>query len=365
MPSTVHDLVDELDVVDLTALAGEQGPCVSFYLPAGRTKEDAQRAPLELRALLDDAETTLRETRAQDEAEQMLQGVHELLSDTVFWNQQGEGLAIIVCGGQTKAIRLAFDPGRRVAVGDDPHLVPLIDVLEHHGPYHVLAMSLGRVRLFSGTWASLESIDLGPIPESVEEMDRRHRVEPQLQHQPQPASRGAATFHGHGGRDVSDVILEKFVSEVSHGVRTRLGAASKTPLYLASVQEYLPLLQATGQLPMLRPHMITGNPDSLAVHELLDRVRELVKADAHDAEQTLREQMDGATGRGQLTADRSDLQRAAGEGRINTLVVDASTVTGPDDRIDALVSQTLQHGGQVRTLENLPQDAPVVAMLRY
>lgn len=365
MPSPVRDLVDELDVVDVTGLIESVAPCVTFYLPAGRTKEDAQRAPLELRALLDEADALLRDAYPAETSEQVLGAVRGLLDDREFWNRQGEGLAVFASADGMRVMRLSHEPARRVSVGEHPHLVPLIDTIDHHFGYHLLALSQGKVRLFEGTWSSLEPLDLGPVPASIEDMERRHESEPELQHQHQPASRGTATFHGHGGRNVAEVAADKFVLEVAAGVRARLGAASTTPLYLAAVGEYLPRLQATGQLPTLRERMITGNPDALAAHELHERVRELVTADAGEVDEALRGELDRATGAGRLAVEQGDVARAATEGRVDRLVVDPSADAGSDARIDELVAKTLQQGGRVSTLRELPDEVPAVAVLRY
>lgn len=365
MPSAVRDLVDELGEPDLTGLAELSAPCVSLYLPTGRTKEDAQRAALELRALLKEAQVSLSEMLDEAEAERLLADAQALLDDREFWNEQAEGLAVFASSEGTRLIKLATDPGRKVSVGDAPHLVPLIDVIDHHGPFTVLAMSQGQVRLFSGTWASLEPLDLGPVPSSVEDMERQHESEPELQHQHQPASRGTATFHGHGGKEVSDIMLDKFVHEVATGVRSRLGAASTTPLYLAAVEEYLPRVQATGQLPMLRPAMVTGNPDAVPPRELHEKVRELVVTDTREQDESRRGDLDRAASRGMLATDRAEMLRAAEEGRVDSLFVDPTQVTAPEAAIDSMVVCTLRMSGGAHTLEGLPGGVPLAAILRF
>lgn len=197
-------------------------------------------------------------------------------------------------------------------MGDVPHLVPLLHGAPEHGAYNLLALGLGEVRLYEGTWTTLTPLDLGPIPASVEDMERLHQSEPELQHQHQPSSRGVATFHGHGGLNVGEVIVDKFILEVATGTRERLGAASTGPLYLAAVEEHLPRLQATGHLPTLSDEVIGGSPEGSAPHELLERVRLLLSAAAERHREDLREQLDVAASRGLLATDLGGPARRRG-----------------------------------------------------
>jgi len=364
MPTTIRDLVDELDVLDLTGLSELGSPCVSFYLPTGRTHLDAPRAVLELRSLVDEAARELASSVATEEIGQILERPRALLDDRDFWQHQGEGLAVFASSEAMRVIRLAGDPGRRVSVADAPHLVPLVEAVDHHGPFYLLALALGEVRLFAGSWSALEPLDLGPIPASVEDMERRHETEPELQHQHTPASRGTATFHGHGGREISDVVLGKFIAEVAAGVRRRIGAASQAPVYLAAVEEYLPRLRSTGQIPTLRPAVITGSPEGTPGHELFERVRPLIAADRAARDARLREALDSAAGRRRL-ATSQEVMSVAAEGRVDTLVLDPEVIDAPEADLDRAVMQTLTEGGGVHTLTALPDGAPAAAILRY
>ncbi|MDN5547417.1 MAG: hypothetical protein L0H03_19340, partial [Rhodococcus sp. (in: high G+C Gram-positive bacteria)] len=88
MTAAVRDLVDELDALDLADLARLASPCLSVYLPTGRTHHDAGRAPLELRALLDEAREDLSDDR-RDLAGPAFDRAASLVGDKRFWNEQG------------------------------------------------------------------------------------------------------------------------------------------------------------------------------------------------------------------------------------------------------------------------------------
>src|SRR5687767_412911 len=75
-------------------LRGE-GPCVSLFLPTHRAGRDVQQAPIRLRKLLRQAADRLEADGVDaSDIERLLDPLHELLDDRLFWQYQIDGLAV-------------------------------------------------------------------------------------------------------------------------------------------------------------------------------------------------------------------------------------------------------------------------------
>lgn len=239
--------------------------------------------------------------------------------------------------------------------------------------FHLVALSKNRVRLFSGTRDALTELPLGPIPASLQDMERRQQREPELQHQHEPPASGTATFHGHGGADISDIALEHFILEVATGIRSRLGTATSAPIVLAAVAEYLPMLRATGALPTLAEEPVPGNPDEASAADLHARAWRVVEsiAAARSEQQFANASEWLGTGRG--IADLAEIHAAAHAGRVDTLLVrpDATADNVPEGDqsqarlLDGAICAALRTGTTLRPASRLPNDAAAVALLRY
>lgn len=369
MTATAADLmVDEFTPAILKQLTSLDDPCVTLLMPTRRDARDLRRLGLQLRALTEQAAERLRALDV--DPDDVLAPVTALIDDSRFWTEQADGLAIFADRHTHHVFRLPHSLEPTVQVGAAPHLAPVASAALGDGEFHLLAVSQNKVRLFSGSRSSLREQELGPIPASLQDMERSAGREPELQHQHQPAHRGVTAFHGHGGTDVADQALEKFLLEVAAGARARIGAATTRPVVLASVAEYLPKLRATRQLPTLLDEPLAGNPDALSPADLLARAWPLVQAEVEARQQEAAGRFRAGHGTGTAIGDQAELQRAAAEGRIGTLLVARSDQavrpgTGPDADDDLIVKAALQTGAELVAVEELPGRAPLGALLRY
>ncbi len=361
------DLVDEVTPEILRELTELKDPCVSLLLPTDRANRNLRHDALQLRSLAEQAAAQLRERGVDPDA--ILEPVTKMVGDTPFWALQGEGLAVYADVDGHHVFRLPRRVEPVAQVGAAPRLVPLVPVATGDESFHIVALSQNAVRLFAASRDGIQQIDLGSVPASLEDMERTGTREPELQHQHQLSSRGVATFHGHGGTDSSDIAVANFVAEVAAGLRARLGANSTEPLVLAAVAEYLPALQATGQLPTLLDVAVTGNPESLRADELLGRAWPIVKSRLARRREELAERFRAAHGTGTAVSDPVELRRAADEGRVDMILVPPSgsgpSAGGrPDESDDVAVAAALRTGAQVGVAD-LPEGIPLAAILRY
>lgn len=357
------DPVDEVTPATLKELTQLSDPCVTLLMPTRRDNTENRHDALLLRSLAQDAGRQLSDRGLDPQA--YLSKIYDLVDDTLFWANQGDGLAIYADEQTHHVFRLPRTVAQLAHVGAAPRLVPLTRVASGDESFYVLALGQNQVRLFEGHRDSLRQVDLGPIPASMDDMERQATREPELQHQHQPAGRGAATFHGHGGVDTQEIAMQKFITEVANGARTRLGADNQRPVVLAAVAEHLPALQATGQLPTLLDEAVTGNPENLRPDELLDRAWPVVRARLDKRRQELGERFGAGHGTGTAVSDAAELHRAAAEGRIETILVAPETNGDrPDEHDDVAVVAALRTGATL-SLAHLPDGVPLGALVRY
>ncbi len=361
------DLVDVVSVDVLRELCTMASPCVSVYLPTHRDRPDLSHDALVLRGLLGQAlEQLIATGMPEGQAGELIAPLSALVDDRDFWANQGDGLALFADAKAQHVYRLPLSPPAFARAAAAPSLIPLLPVVTGDADFYLLAISQNRVRLFRATRDSIVELPDAPFPTSLQDMERRHRREAELQNRPEPRDHGVATFHGHGGTESSNVVAENFVLEVATGVRARIGADPTKPLLLASTSEYLPMLRATGALPTLVDGLVTGNPDEASAGDLLARAWPVVAGLAAERATERLEEATAWLGTGSGVCDPADIDRAARDARIDTLLVRPDVAGQPESQhLDAALCAALATGASVYPAERLPGDTAAVAKLRY
>src|SRR5258706_6983936 len=133
---------------EIKALVEEQvPPCVSMYMPIGRSEIQPLQGPIRLKTLINQAEKQLQGIGSDKrEIESILQPARDLLTDKAFWDEPRQGLAIF-CSASPTAFRTISDNSEAieftemVSVGDSFHLKPLLPLLTGDRSFYVLAIS--------------------------------------------------------------------------------------------------------------------------------------------------------------------------------------------------------------------------------
>jgi hypothetical protein len=325
------------------------------------------------------------------EATAMLAEARSLLSDGPFWRSEGAGLALFISDESTDAYRLPIPFEELVFVGEHFHVKPLLPLVAEDGVFRVLALSQQRIRLLEGTRFRTREIPVSGMPTSLAEALKYDVWEKQLQFSglgptaAAPAGR-ATMFHGHGGggEDVKDAILRYF-RQVDTGVREMIGAG-REPLVLAGVEYLLAIYREANTYPMLLEGGVTGNPDDLSPQTLHDRAWAVVEPFFRRAQEEAGERYRARAGTALATNELKEVLAAARYGRVDTLFVAVdrqcwgewdpgtgrldvhpSAQPGDEELLDSATAYTVAHGGEVFAMsaEDLPDDEPVAALLRY
>ena len=369
--------------------------CVSIYMPTHRMGREVQQDPIRLKNLVGNALGRMVTGGVRPpEARELLKPAEMLLHDGLFWQHQSDGLALFVSPEMFHHYRLPFDFEELVVVTDRFHIKPLLPLLSGDGRFYVLALSQNEVRLLQGTRYSVSEVDLEDVPESLAEALRYNDPEKRFQFHTgtrTPGGKGQrpAIFHGHGvasADDPKDYILRYF-HQVDEGLRDLL-RDEEAPLVLAGVDYLLPIYQEANSYLHLVDERIEGNPEEMSADELHEQAWAIVHPLFLSAQQEAAAQYRQLAGTGseQASGDLKRLISAAYHGRVETLFVavglqqwgafDPATNAvhlheraepGDEDLLDFAAIHTLSNGGSVYAVEpgNVPDDAPLAAVLRY
>jgi len=379
-----------------TLLAAEHNECVSLYMPTHRTggpeiREDATRFSNLIRATSD-------ELRARNVAalkrQEIVQSLEELKHDSVFWQNQSDGLAIFFDGGARQLYRLPLSFRERCVVSSRFHIRPLLPLFQGDGRFYVLAVSQNSVRLFQGSRYAVTEIRDDRLPKNLREALNIDEYIQSLQYNSMrgaglgDGTRGGAAFHGQGGSNLdirkSDEILPYF-RRIDDALQELLGA-ERSPLVFAGVEYLFPLFKEASNYESLVDEPITGNVDRARPEELHAQAWPLVKGRFERLRDSELERLSAESDPKPHAHDLREILHGAHIGQIETLfLAERADVFGhvdfdadgngvqnsPDgegeDLLNVAAVETLRTGGKVFTVDDeaLPNGTPIAARLRW
>jgi len=384
MDTTIRDDLQQL-------LEYQATPCLSFFLPMERAGKETRQNPIRLKNAVREAENRLEALGVSyEERATLLRPIEKLLDDSVFWEEQSDGLAMFRSAERMDTYRLPIQFDDLLVVANRFHLKPLFSLFVGNGAFYILALSQKKVRLLQGTRYNIEERELpSDMPTSLEEALAYDDPEKQLQFRTGAtvgAGQQAAQFHGHGlPRDQHKSDILRFFIEIDRGMQQLL-RDEKAPLVLAGVDYLLPLYRERNSYPHLLETGVTGSPDTLKAEELHKRAWDIVEPFMREEQKTAEERYWELSGTEQISNDLRQIVPAAVFGRVGTLFVanghqvwgtfDPATGTllihqtqeeQDEDLLDLAAVHTFLKSGTVYTIppENIPGERPVAAIFRY
>ncbi|GAB4334613.1 MAG: hypothetical protein Kow0099_06750 [Candidatus Abyssubacteria bacterium] len=372
-------------------------PCVSIYMPTHRVTSEIKQDRTRFKNMVRNAEKQLTEYGlGRPQAKAFIKEMGDLSEDTVFWENQSNGLALFKSADVFKLYRLFYPFEELVHVTNHFHIKPLIPLLVGDGRYYILALSQKAVRLLQATRHSVSEIDVGDeVPESIMEALKYDVREKQLQFHtramaPSAASpsggRRPAIFyeHGVGIDDELDRITEYF-QLIDRGLRDFMNE-ERIPLVIAGVEFLLPIYRKTNKYPYLVGEAVVGNPYRMSPKELQEKTWKVVESHFRKNLEEAAAKYKDLTGTGLNLKDLKEILVESHNGRVESLFLeqgvrkwggfDAETRTlqlhdeqrpGDEDLLDLACIQTLLHGGAVYSVkpEEMVDDSSIAAVFRY
>jgi len=243
-----------------------------------------------------------------------------------------------------------------------------------------LVLSRGGVALYElcGEGARLIDCDL---PGSMDDVNWFVDREPRLQQRPQPPHGDGVGFHAQDPEEDEDEDLRRYLAAVAHEIKPRMtgwnvrlvvGAPGNRGARIGATIDHAVNPHAAVE-PEDDEHRVARTVSDTK-QELLERRRSALRADLSER-----------IGRGEAIDTLDDALESAAIGRVGRLVVvpnadplwgtfDESSFEivrhherqhGDDDLADRLVALTLNHGGEVRPIDQPVDDRWFVAVPRY
>ena len=259
-----------------------------------------------------------------DQVEAKLKPLRGLADNREFWRHQEAGLAVFATPSWHDTFRLPTEVETEAAVGDRPYLTPLLPAITHDGRFLVLALSRNRVRLFESTRDAIHEVEPPDMPTSLAQAVGADFEQRALQfYSSTPGGRGhrSAEFHGQGvGRDDVDGEVSTFLNLVDAGIRSAV-SDHDTPLVVAAVDELVGEFRKHAQYPTIHDRAVTGSPDQTPPEELREAAWNVIAPRFEGRRREATDRIRSQLGTGRATDQMVELVVAAGEGRIDTLIL--------------------------------------------
>jgi hypothetical protein len=383
--------VNNLTKKDLKKLSEKRADfCVSIYMPTHPYGPETQQAPILLKNLVREIENQLKGIYWKSpDINQLLGPLNKLVHDQPFWERQQEGLALFRSPDEMTIYRLPLELNETMVVSKRFHLKPLIRLVNRDDRFYVLALSLGRVRLFQGNRYRIIEIEVPELHQGIDEALKYDDPERQLQHQTLSHTGGGqpAIHHGHGDAYDSKENALRYFRMVAESVQ-EVVKNDQAPLILAGLDFLLPIYQEANEYLYVFDKNMPGNPEDMNQYTLHRRAWEILQP-------TLLQQQEDAIAiyqrlqakkPQQVSADIKKIVSAAYHGQVDTLLVALGThkwgVFVPEfnavelhnkaapineDLLDFAAIHTFLKGGGVYPVEpdSVPGDSEIAAVLRY
>jgi hypothetical protein len=382
--------MDILTMAELKTLSGRYPDwCVSLFMPTHRRGKETQQDPIRFRNLLDKADARLQSkgVRSSD-VKEMLKRARRLLNDQAFWLHQSDGLAVFLDSEACRVYRLPLRFEELVVISDRFHLKPLLPLFTSDGHFYILALSQNQVRLLEGTKYTVDEVDLGDMPKSMEEAFQYEDFEKQLQFHtgtPTGSDQRSAMFHGHDVREEEKERILKWFRTVDQELSNLL-SDSQSPIVLAGVEYHFPIYKEAASNPHRVVEGISGNPEELKPEELHALAWPVVEPIFSKAREKAAARYRQLAGTGQTTTNVKEAVLGAFHGKVDVLFVpvgiqvwgyfdpDSDTVyvdgdlkPGDQDLLDAAAVHSILNGGTVYAVgpEEVPDQEMIAAVFRY
>ena len=376
-------MLDPIDTTAITRLIDwDRPPCVSIHIPTERAGRETRQNRIRMKNAIDEAIQLLDGHPAAPtgpDTGRLLDPVRELLDDSMWWQHQETGLAVMAAPGLFETFRHPMEVTERVVVADRFDVKPLIRSQSENASFAVLGVSRNRIRLLVADRDAIDEVSLPEgTPASMDEAFWYLDREKQLQ-QHATSSRGSAVmFHGHGGPDdKDDRRTAEFLRAVAHGIREVVDGRL---VVLAGVDELTARFRGLAHGLRIAGETVTGNADDMSLGEIRRRAWDVASEVLDEVRRADAESIAAGAG----TTDLVEVLEAAMAGRVEALFIarhaivwgvtrPAIEVHGDDlhvgdrDLLDAAVTESWARSGRVHVVagDDVPGGGVAAASYRY
>ncbi|WFA09472.1 hypothetical protein [Tissierella sp. Yu-01] len=390
--------MDILTVQDLQELINKDSKLfISIYLPTYSSGVDIRQNHIKFKQLLREAEAELYNMgMTKKDIEGFLEPAKILITETKFWQEQGDGLAFFIHSDGIKHYRLPIGFQETVKIDQKIYIKPLLPLFTGNGQFNILALSKNQVRLFRCTRQNVQEIELQDAPDSMHDMQVDDDLDSPRRDLALRSSRNVGknqlTYNNvtqaqSNEDDYERNELTRFFRAIDESL-VDMHEGDIVPLILAGVEYLIPIYREKSKYPYIVEDFIRGNPELLNGEELHKLAWEIVEPLFNKDKKLAEDKYKQYQGqRNKLFAN--SLERiipAAYSGQIESLFLDnriqqwgkfdlennkveihEEPKVGDEDLIEYVSLLTLSRGGRVYSVssDEIPDGSDVAAVLRF
>jgi Bacterial archaeo-eukaryotic release factor family 7 len=367
-------------------LVAKGGPCVSLFMPTHRGRDGLDQDPIRYKNLLSRANELLRTGHRGAEVRSLMAPV-ESLSERAFWTDRMSGLAVFRSPDEFAFYRVPLELPELAVVADNFHTKPLLHYLQTELRFFILALSQNKVSLYQAGRYDIGPVDLLGLPTSLRDALGIETGVEEWRGATGAGSRGKAVFHGSGaGKPDRKDDVARYMRRIDEALWEYL-RSEMTPLVLAAVGYYHPIYREVSRYPFLVEKGVDGNVERLSAREIHRKALPLVEEFRIARVCKRCDRYGSLLSSGRSIDKLEDVARAAVRGRVQCLFLREGhrvwghferesgaillkaeqTSAADEDVLDAISEETLIRDGEVfvLSLEDMPTDMPIAAVLRY
>lgn len=361
--------------------------CISLYQPTHRQSPENQQDLIRYKNQIQKIEQSLDKKYDTAEIEKRMQPFYELGENYDFWQHVGDGLAIFASADKCIIYKIERPVKEFTVVADSFHIKPLVRVFQSADRYHLLGLSRDNFSLFEGTRYQVSEVELpADLDETAKEALGDKYVERVISSRESGNSKEITGNSEGTNQDVIQEVTKKFFRTVDHEIYERFTKPMQLPVYLVALDEHHNVFQDISKNPKLQETGIKKDYQALNFNELRDKAWHMLEPIYLEKTKELVEQFENARAQDRGSDDVAQVARAASEGRIHRVLLDADTVypgkinmeTGElyddnlenpeiDDVLDDIAEIVFKQDGEVVVVpaERMPSDTGIAAIYRY
>lgn len=360
-------------------------PCLSLYMPTHRVTARKPKDRILFKNLLKEAqECLLARGMRPAEAKNFLAPAIKLQKDTVFWEYQGNGLAVFLSPHFFEYFLSPLGFDQKVSVSHRFYLKSLLPTLYRGEHFFLLALSKKEAKLFRITRSKIMDVLVEDFPEGSSRRSSKKQLQFHTGTQ-QGVGRRAAMYHGHGGGTEDEKAnLIQYCRQIDSAL-VGLLSDEQAPLMVSGLDYIISAYRQANTYQYVVEDSLSGNPYSYSLEELQRAACTVMEPHLMRWRGEALARFSRGWEDGKVCTDVAPLLHAAEEGRVEILLVSVDSELfarhdiesgrvdlhtqyqeGDVDILDEAIVRTVLTGGEVYGIEEdeMPKHLPLAALLR-
>lgn len=361
--------------------------CISLYQPTYRQVPGNEQNSIRFKNLVHQIELSLKETASKQEVEERMQPFKEIAESREFWRFTKDGLAVFASADRCIVYILQRSVKEFSVVANSFHIKPLIRVYQSADRYHLLGINRKQFAMFEGTRYQVEKIDMDPSILNTFKDAIGEDFDDKIVQATGSGPNNEVKMHGQGSKkDIIQKETKKFFRVADNEVMTHFSQPMQLPVFLVALDENHALFQQVSKNKHVRKQGIKADYQSMSLKELQNTAWDILEPLYIEKTYDLVQEFENAKARNQASDDIAQIVRAASEGRIRRVLIEADKVypgqvdktTGElkearldhpeiDDVLDDITELVFQQNGEVVVIPNerMPSNTGAAATYRY